>query len=359
MRKLIWLFPLLLASTASASYIPNLGPLQLLKVDGSTGTVGYQGNVSSIPVSVIGTANSQVVTSTLQVQVGNTVPVTGTFFQTTQPISGAVSGSGPYSVTAGTGSFTMGFVGATGSTVSASYQGAISSVPVSIQGTANVQVVTSTLQVTGSMEVLTSTLQVTGSVEVLTSTLQVTGSMSVTASTVQVNVAGLPAITKGTQGATGITTQDLKDAGRVHVTYYVTASTVGATTAESALVFTKASATSATSSAYTFAITNGKTYRITNISIATLGNATPTAQSTIFNLRVNTAANCSAASTPVIWSSRSATPATASTWDRLIFDIPDGLQIAGTSTLQICASVNSTFTTNAPTADMIISGYEY
>lgn len=386
MKKLLAIILLSASSICSAAFIPNNGPMTKLDVDGSTRTVGYQGAISSVPVSVQGTASVQVLTSTLQVQIGNTVPVTGTFFQATQPISGAVSGSGPYSVTAGTGMFTMGFVGATGSTVSASYQGAtISSFPVSIQGLPTVQViastlqvqgiaqvvtstlqvqgitqvVTSTLQVQGIAEVVTSTLQVQGIAQVVTSTLQVQGIAQVVTSTIQVNINGLPGITKGTQGATGITTQDLKDAGRTAIMFYVTSSTVGATGVESALTFTKSAGTGSTSSAYTFVITSGKRFRITYISIATQANASATTHSTVFNLRLNTAANCNAGSTPVLGSWRSASAAVAGQWDRMVIPIGEGYEIAGNGTIQLCASVNSTFVTNAPTADMTIIGYEY
>lgn len=177
--------------------------------------------------------------------------------------------------------------------------------------------------------------------------------------TVTANLGTLPALTKGTQGATGFSIQELKDAGRTNVVYYVRASTVGATTVESALTFTKSIGTAATSSGYTVAITNGKTLRITHIGIATQGNAVATAQSTIFNLRVNTAGACTAASTPIVFSQRCATTAVAGAWDRLPVPIGDGYEITGTATLQFCASVNSTYTANAPTADMVIMGYEY
>lgn len=169
-----------------------------------------------------------------------------------------------------------------------------------------------------------------------------------------------PTLTKGTQGSTGFSDQELKDAGRTAVTYYVTASTVGATTVESALTFTKSAGTAANTSGLFFVITNGKTFRINSITVATLGNAVATAETTTISLRVATAGNCNTATTPVLFKFRSATPATASAWDRLpTFEIPDGYEIAGNGTINFCASVNSTFVTNAPTVDMLIEGYEY
>jgi hypothetical protein len=39
--------------------------------------------------------------------------------------------------------------------------------------------------------------------------------------------------------------------------------------------------------------------------------------------------------------------------------VPEGLEITGDGTLQIGATVNSVYVTNAPTVDLLIAGYEY
>lgn len=168
-----------------------------------------------------------------------------------------------------------------------------------------------------------------------------------------------PTLTKGTQGATGLSTQDLKDAGRTHVNYYAVAIASGTTGTETAISLTKASGTSATSAANSHAPTSGKRFRITSIAFATRGHATATIQSTTFNLRINTAGAVTTTSTPVVLSVRSATPATASAWDRVIVPIPDGFEIVGDGTLQFGVTAAATFTTNAPTWDVTITGFEY
>lgn len=167
------------------------------------------------------------------------------------------------------------------------------------------------------------------------------------------------AITKGTQGAVGFTTQDLKDAGRTAVRYYAVAAAAGATGTETAITLTRSSGTSATSTAVSWTPTSGKTFRIQAISFATRGNATATIQTTTFNFRINTAGAVTTTSTPVILSMRSATPATASAWDRILLEIPDGIEIAGDGTLQFGITAAATYTTNAPTWDVTIVGYEY
>ena len=166
-------------------------------------------------------------------------------------------------------------------------------------------------------------------------------------------------ITKGTQGAVGFTTQDLKDAGRTAVRYYAVAAAAGTTTTETAITLTRSSGTSATTTGTSFTPTSGKTFRIQAISFATRGNATATIQTTTFNLRINTAGAVTTTSTPVILSMRSATPATASAWDRILLEIPDGIEIAGDGTLQFGVTAAATYTTNAPTWDVTIIGFEY
>lgn len=166
-------------------------------------------------------------------------------------------------------------------------------------------------------------------------------------------------LTKGTQGATGVTTQDLKDSGRTHIIFSATAVAAGATTTETAITLVKSSGTSATSSAASFVITSGKRFRITAISFATRGNATATIQTTTFNFRINTGGSVTTSSTPILLSARSATPATASAWDRVMLTIPDGFEILGDGTLQFGITAAATYVTNAPTWDVNIIGYEY
>jgi len=147
---------------------------------------------------------------------------------------------------------------------------------------------------------------------------------------------------------------------RTQFQFYAVAAAAGATATETAITLTKSSDTSATSSAATFVVTSGKTFRITHFSVATRGNATATVQSTTFNLRINTGGAVTTTSTPIILSARSATPATASAWDRYSIPLPDGgIEIVGTGTLQFGVTAAATYTTNAPTWDVTIIGYEY
>lgn len=146
---------------------------------------------------------------------------------------------------------------------------------------------------------------------------------------------------------------------RTEIRYYAIAAAAGTTGTETAITLTKSSGTSATSTAASFAVTNGKKFRITAITFATRGNAVATAQTTTFNLRINTGGAVTTSSTPIVLAMRSATPATADAWDRVLVPIPDGYEITGTSTLQFGVTAAATYTTNAPTWDVTIVGYEY
>lgn len=168
-----------------------------------------------------------------------------------------------------------------------------------------------------------------------------------------------PTLTKGTQGSTGFSTQDLHDAGRTAISFYANNVAAGTTTTETLITLTQSKGTGATSSASTYTITNGKTLRLTAISVGSRGHATATIQSTIFNLRLNTGGACIVTSTPILVGMQSATPATASAWDRVIIPIPDGYEIAGNGTIAICISAAATYTTNAPTWSVNLIGYEY
>jgi hypothetical protein len=148
-------------------------------------------------------------------------------------------------------------------------------------------------------------------------------------------------------------------AGERYVTYYAIAAAAGATGIETAITLTKASGTSATSTGVSFVVPDGKKFRITSFSVATRGHLTATAQTTTFSLRINTAGAVITTSTPIVFKAESATPATALAWDRYVVPISSFYEIKGDGTLQFGITANSTYTTNAPTWDVNITGFEY
>ncbi|MDQ3024567.1 MAG: hypothetical protein M3R04_09335 [bacterium] len=225
-------------------------------------------------------------------------PVTGTFWQATQPVSGTVTAN------AGTGTFA----------VSGTFWQA-------------------TQPVSGTF---------------WQATQPISGTVTVTP----------PTLTKGTQGSTGFSVQRIQDAGRTAISLWATGVTAGTTATEALVTFTRSTvAGAATTSANTFVITSGKTFRITAIVVAAR-NMAATVATTLFTLRINTA-GAVATTSPAAISLRCATAATINFIDRVDFEPPDGIEIAGNGTIQFGLSVNPVWTTTASQYDVNITGYEY
>lgn len=153
--------------------------------------------------------------------------------------------------------------------------------------------------------------------------------------------------------------QPLPEASRTQITFYAIAAASGSTGVETAITLTKSSGTSATTTGTSFVITSNKKYRITSIVLSAVGNATATVESTTFNFRINTGGAVTTSSTPIVLSYRLTSPATGSFQEQISIPIPDGFEIAGDGTLQFGITAAATFTTNAPTWDVLIIGFEY
>jgi hypothetical protein len=151
----------------------------------------------------------------------------------------------------------------------------------------------------------------------------------------------------------------LYETGRTAVAFYGNALAVGATTVEAALTLTRSAGTAATSSAASFVATNGKRLRLTELVFSQVGNAVATAAESQLRLRLNTAGAVITTTTPVLLSTRIATPAVASSYQNIVVPIPLGFEITGNGTIQFGFTVNSTYVTNAPTVDVMVIGYEY
>lgn len=148
--------------------------------------------------------------------------------------------------------------------------------------------------------------------------------------------------------------------GAAFVQFSAVAAASGATGAETAITLTRSgSPGAATSSGTSFVPTSGKRLKLTSITFATRGHATATIQTTTFSLRVNTAGAATTGSN-VVLQARCATPATASAWDRLSIPLEyAGIELVGDGTMAFIITGNATFTTNAPTWDVLITAIEY
>lgn len=147
-------------------------------------------------------------------------------------------------------------------------------------------------------------------------------------------------------------------ANKTQITFRATGVASGTTGTETAVTLTRSAGTSATTSASSFILTANKMFYITSITLASRGHNTATAQVTTFNFRINTSGAVTTSSTPIILSVRTATPATANSWDRFVVPLFEPYEIWGDGTIQFGVTANAVFVTNAPTWDVLITGYE-
>ena len=235
------------------------------------------------------------VTQPVSIAAMPTTPVTGVFWQTTQPISGAISFTAPQHIVVD--SATLGTVAVSG-----------------------------TFWQTTQPVSLTSTT--------------ITGTVAVTA----------PTLTRGTQGSQGFTVQDLKDAGRTQVTFFLDDMTGSSTEVLGTMSITKGAVAQTAATSYT--VTAGKTLRLTSI-VWTVRSSTNAAQ--MSKLRIRTAASGIVATSPVILNFIGEAPA-ASVQTQLM-DLSEGYEISGGT--QIAMSHIENITPASTELTVCLVGFEY
>lgn len=281
-----------------------------------SGTVGVNNFPATQPVSgTVAVSNlpaTQPISGTVEItnDVGNPIPVSGTFYQTTQPVSGSVSVSNFPASQPVTGTFWQ-----------------------------------ATQPVSGP---LTDTQLRATPVPVSGAFYQATQPVSGTVTTTP------PAITKGTQGATGYSTQDLKDAGRTAVALYAEA--VAGAASEAVVTLSQSKGFAAPSTGTSYPVAAGKTLRLMSITVAFVATTT-TANTTRIRIRVNTG-GAAIVTSPIVWSVRfgweSAT-FIANESETITIPLPDGIEIpagAGVAVTHQEAAANGT-------VDVSIAAFEY
>ena len=145
-------------------------------------------------------------------------------------------------------------------------------------------------------------------------------------------------LTKGTQGATGVSTQDLKDSGRVAISFTAEFSPIAVAEAMLSLSISKDGATPSTATSY--AITAGKRLRITSVS-STVENTLGTSLQRAY-LRMRFAATGGALTTsPLQVTMPSVAAGTVKSIGSNFDDIPDGLEFLGDGTKAIGLSLQA------------------
>lgn len=161
-----------------------------------------------------------------------------------------------------------------------------------------------------------------------------------------------PAITKGTQGATGFTTQDLKDAGRTRISIVFQA--VAPATGDTLLSLVKYTQGVAAAGATSIAVASGKRLRLTSLHVSLKNNAAAVASCTVTIRSLATGATVLASPAEFRYD-LGLTAATVADARTLLANLPDGTEYTGAETLGV--SLLSSATTNI--MSITLSGFEY
>jgi hypothetical protein len=169
-----------------------------------------------------------------------------------------------------------------------------------------------------------------------------------------------PTLTKATQGATGFSVQNLKDAGRVSI--MITASVASTATTETLITLTRSIGLAATGTGSSLSITSGKRFRIQALSASARNSTGTTAGNVTLNFRA-AVGGATTASSPLQMHWVVALPASAvSTLFNPIM-IADGFEIdsnAGTNTFGMTITHAAWVTGSVvATFDITMVGYEY
>lgn len=166
-------------------------------------------------------------------------------------------------------------------------------------------------------------------------------------------------ITKGVQGANGVTTQDLKDAGRNQTNYFMAAQVLS-TAAEVLQSLTGYKTAAAVAASTTPAVvTAAKTYRINRISITYI--AVAIAGSILVSLRAQAGGVVTLTSPLVDSWLVGANAATAGVAETITIDIPDGIEFPAGTGIGVGVVGQSMLGVAAATgyAKVSVSGFEY
>ena len=169
-----------------------------------------------------------------------------------------------------------------------------------------------------------------------------------------------PALTKGTQGTTGVTTQDLKDAGRVAVSFTAEFSPTAVADTMLAMSVSKDGATPAVA-ATSYVVSTGKRLRLTSISHFVENTAGTSIQRGYLRMRFATTGGALVTS-PLQMSIPVAAAGVVKSIATVFEDIPDGLEFLGDGVKAIGFSLQApdyVLTTATLKVYVTVIGFEY
>lgn len=286
-------------------------------------------NVGTVPVTGTFWPATQPVSGTVTANISGTVPVSGTFWQATQPVSGTVAVSGSVAVT--------------GAFYPATQPVSIASMP--------------STPVTGTFWQTTQPVSGTVTANAGSGTFAVSGPLTDT----QLRTSALPVsgtfwqATQPVSLAATVATRDLKDTSRNIVNAATAIAGVTAVTTEALLTLAVSRDGAATSNVTTIAVTNGKKLRIIGITAGVISTAAAVISARVC-LRMNPSGAVTASSpiiVPLCLSQQAA--ALAQAGDTCVVMLPEAIEISGT--MQVGLSQVCSATTGTVWASLI--AYEY
>ena len=161
-------------------------------------------------------------------------------------------------------------------------------------------------------------------------------------------------LTKGTQGATGVSTQDLKDAGRVIFSAAVVIAGVTTVTTEALLSMVPTRDGVAGAAIATFPVTANKRLRITGVTVGFISTAVAVL-SMRFALRMNPSGAATATSPILRILALDSGAALAQAGNGMTVDFPDGIEFSGTHQFGLTQIGNAI----TGTCWASITGFEY
>ena len=202
---------------------------------------------------------------------------------------------------------------------------------------------------------LTAGSNIIGKVGIDQTTPGTTNLVALTAETTKViGTVNPPALTKGTQGANGFTTQDLKDAGRTLFSAATVIAGVTAVTVEALVTMVPTRAGVASGTVTSQSVTSGKTLRLTGINVGFISTAAAVL-SMRFALRMNPAGAAVATSPILRIFAVPSGAALAQAGGSMDIEMPDGFEFSGTQQFGI-TQIGSVAT---GTIWISMTGFEY
>lgn len=169
-----------------------------------------------------------------------------------------------------------------------------------------------------------------------------------------VDIATAAATAKGTQGANGVPTQDLKDAGRVNWSAATAIAGVTAVTTEALVSMVAQRDGTAATAATSQAVTAAKRLRITSMSVGLISSAAAVISGRV-SLRIGASAAATATSPIIHTLAIPSGAALAQAGGSMTISFPDGIEISGSQQIgvsQVCSVATGTLW-------VTLNGFEY